>query len=174
MKRSILLLLAVGSLAFTACNNDDDDNATQNDDNAVGVYRLASFNAPSAQDLDGDGATSGDLASEFDCYANWEIVLHQDHTFMRTYNVTDAVDGQLTCQTGQTSTGTWIRSGQTLTLTNALGEDETATTYTFSADNAILTQTGQGQFPTIFEDIFVMEPGTVTVVYAKQDDTMQR
>jgi len=170
MKKNIFWMLAAGVFALTSCSDDDENNNNQNDDQAVGTYRLAAYTAPAALDLDNDGDSSSDLSTEYNCYADWEIVLNSDQTFTRTHNITGVTDGDLTCQIGQTATGTWSRNGQTLTLINANNGDELTEEYTFSSNNEILTKTGPGQYPIIFENIFIMEGGTITVVYSKVDD----
>lgn len=161
-------MMAVGSLSLASCSDNDDD-APQNDNPFVGTYRIASWNAPVPQDLNADGTASANLITEYDCYDNAEITLNEDHTFTRTYSVVDAFDGNLTCQSGLVSTGNWVRNGQSIMLSNTDGGTEADNTYTFSADNQILTHTGAGQYPMIFENIFIMESGTITVVYAKVD-----
>ncbi len=169
MRKNIFLMLAAGIFALTSCS-DDDNNNNQNDDDVVGTYRLAAVTAPGEQDLNEDGVASADLTTEYDCYSDWEIVLHANHTFTRTFNVVSAVDGELNCQMSQTASGTWERNGQTLVMTNTDGDGELTDTFTFSADDQILTQTGPGEFPTIFENIFIMEPGTLTTVYTRVGD----
>lgn len=166
MKKHLLLAMVVCGLTLS-CNSDDDNSPSQNDNDVVGTYRLATFNSPAAADIDGNGTSATDLTTEYDCYADWEIVLDADHTFTRTINVVDANDGQLNCTADIISTGTWTRNGQSLLLTNVVGEGQSDMTLTFSADDQILTHTGSGQYPTVFEEIYVMETGTVTQVYTK-------
>ena len=162
MKKILFSLALAGCLA--SCT-DDDDTAPIVLQDITGTYRLASFNAPVSQDLNGDDEVSFNLVTENDCYTDWQLTLNSDNSYTRAGKVISIADGSIVCET-ETESGTWERDDELITLYNLEGTQVGAEFSYIEANNS-LTQTMSGTFPLQFEQAYVMEGGTITLIYVR-------
>lgn len=172
------------NITFTKYTDDDEDNGEnadndgENDDenNAnfwlLGNFNLSSFVAPSAQNLDNDGDNSSNLVSESSCYGQSYIRFNADGTYQeeRVMPTISANLLTLSCQT-QTISGTWIRSGNTITTTRtSSGSGSATTTYNFDSSTRLLTRTeSNGSFPSFNSgtSLFSMLSGSINYTYTR-------
>ena len=168
MKKITLFLVALTAPLFLqSCSNDDDSTNPNAAVEAIsGTYKLISFTAPTPQDLNGDGTDSENLIGESACYNDWQIVLKSDRSFTRVEKLVDVLDGTIIC-TEVSDMGTWDIQANKVKLT-LLNGTELNSTYIYLDSNKSLTQSRQAQFPTIFEEIFIMEDGAVNLIYVRQ------
>ena len=169
MKNFSLILLTMVSLFFLfSCSNDDDNGTNPNAavEAVAGTYNLISFAAPTPQDLNEDGVSSANLVSESACYSEWKIVLKADRSFIREEKIVNIVNGAINC-TSASDIGTWDIQANMVKLT-LLDETELNSNYIYLDSNKSLTQSRQSGFPTIFEESFIIEDGTVNLVYVRQ------
>lgn len=168
MKQFTLILITIASLFFLfSCSSDDNGtNPNAAVEAVAGTYKLESFTAPTPQDLNQDGVASANLVGESDCYSEWQIVLKADRTFTRQEKIVNVVDGAITC-TQSVDMGTWDIQANMVKLT-LLDETELNSDYIYLDSNKSLTQSRQSEFPTIFEEVFIIEGGTVNLIYVRQ------
>lgn len=166
MKKIATLLFATfGIIALHSCTDDDDAIHTDGE-NIVGTYRMIAWDAPVSQDLDGDGDSSVNLVTEGTCYTDWTITLHNDQTFTRQWKNVTVVDGAVSCAVDSDS-GTWSKQGNIVTLLDLEGT-ELNSEFSYLEATQSLSQTRQDEFPTTFEEIYIMEAGTITVIYVRE------
>lgn len=129
------MLAVAGCLAITSCSSDDDEDNNGNA-NLVGTYELTSAVTGEAQDFDGDGDTSTNLVTEGNCYNDSWISFHADGTYDESYSYSMVSNGgaSLECQT-DVSSGTYTKSGSTITTTRTSGTGSETATYNFNAEN---------------------------------------
>lgn len=168
MKNLAIILIAIAALFFLAsCNNDDDSTNPNGGVNAVaGTYVLTSYTAPTQEDLNEDGTLSANLVSESACYTGWNIKLNADRTYTRTEKMVSVLDGEIICNT-QVDTGNWDIQANNVKLVQVDGT-ELNSNYIYLDSNKSLTQSRQSQYPTIFEEIFIMTDATVNLLFTKQ------
>lgn len=169
MKKFSILLLTIVSLFFLlSCSNNDDNGTNPNAavEAVAGTYNLTSFTAPTPQDLNNDGTESSNLVAESGCYSSWKIILKADRSFTRIEKIVDVIDADIVCNEN-IEAGTWDVQANNVKLI-LLDGTELNSTYTYLDSNHSLTQTRQTRFPTIFEEIFIMENGTVNLLYVRQ------
>ncbi|MBF6609309.1 MAG: lipocalin family protein [Flavobacterium sp.] len=171
MKKLTTLLLAATSLFFiTACTDDDDtivdDSNNNTDTELAGTYRIIAYSAPTEQDLNEDGTSSVNLVGENDCYSDWTITLNNDNTFSRQEKLVTIFEGEITCEI-LSDEGTWSKDQETITLVNMEGT-ELNSEYTYLDATNSLSQTRQGTFPTMFEEVYIMENGTIGMIFARE------
>ncbi len=168
MKKITTFLFAVaGMVMINSCSDDDDtiNNGGNTGSEISGTYRLMTYTAPVGQDLNEDGESSVNLVGESTCYSDWTIILNEDHSFMRQEKLVTIIDGAISCEV-DTDQGSWSLDGETLTLTNLEGS-ELNSEYTYLEANNSLSQTRQGSFPTIFEEVYIMENGTISLILVR-------
>lgn len=172
MKRfSILLLAVAGCMATVSCSSDDDAN-NNNDPNAdiVGTYRMTAQNSPVAIDYDGNGTSSANMMTESNCYNNTVMTINADGTYTSTYNGINISNGESTCASSQVTSGTWQRSGNTLTATTTNGGTGT-NSWTWSAANGTMSRmAANAQYPSINSTTgdFEYATGNVNYTYTMQ------
>lgn len=165
MKRITLFALAVaGCFTVGSCSDDDDNSVVQTD--ISGTYNLISYNAPVSQDLNGDQESSFNLVSEHDCFSEWQIVLKNDNTFERNSKVLSIENGDIVCAT-ESDSGTWQREGDDVKLLNLEGSEIGSEFAYLEATNS-LTQTMSGTYPLQFEGNYILQGGTVTLIYVRE------
>jgi hypothetical protein len=173
MKNFKMLMLAVaGCLSLTACSNDDDNNGVNNNTNAdlTGTYRMTSWNAPMAVDLNGDGTTNTNVMTETNCYNNSMMTINQNGTYTMTYNSAGINGTAIECDT-ETTVGTWTRSGNTFTTTQT-GGASLPINYSFQGgSNTTLTRNMTGwQYPTMNGGVASWSTGNVNMVMTRDND----
>lgn len=168
MKTLTLSAIFMSALFMMSCSSDDDNGTDPlGPINAVsGTYNLISFTAPTSEDLNEDGTLSANLVSESACYTEWSIQLNSNRSYTRIEKAINVNDGTINC-TGLTDTGTWDIQGNTVTLTQSDGT-QLNTTYIYLDANSSLTQTRMTQYPTVFEEIWVLTDASINLVYTKQ------
>ncbi len=169
MKNVTLFLLVITSALFLfSCNNDDDSSTDPNAaiNVVAGTYNLESFTVPTQEDLNEDGVLSANLVSENACYTNWKIELNPDRSFTRTEKTVEILDGSISCQTAVDS-GTWDIQANNVKLL-LLDGTELNSNYVYLNSNNSLTQTRQSQYPTEFEQTFVLSDAAVNLIFVKQ------
>jgi hypothetical protein len=140
-KFKLLMCVAAGCLAFTSCD-DDDDNGENLTTDLTGTYELSRLQVPVAQDLDSDGDSNQNLVLEGTCHNTSWISLKSDGTYEQGWTYSVLADGgaSLDCET-QMQSGTWEQDGNTITTTRLEGEGSASMTLTFDADDHTLTMT---------------------------------
>ncbi|HEU0135848.1 MAG TPA: lipocalin family protein [Flavobacterium sp.] len=166
MKNITVLSLAIAGCFMAACTDNDDTQPPVVQD-ISGTYRLASFNAPVAQDLNDDDQSSFNLVTENDCYTQWELQLNSDNSYSRIGKVISIADGNIVCES-ETDSGTWARNNDSVTLSNLEGS-QIGTEFSYIDASKSLTQTMSGNFPLQFEQTYTMEAGTITLIYVKDE-----
>jgi hypothetical protein len=164
-------------------DNDQDNGATldtdgeNNDDNnanfwLIGNFNLSSYVVATAQNLDNDGDSSANLTSESSCYAQSHIIFHADGTYeeQSAVNVLSGGGLSLTCDT-ETTTGTWTRSGDTVTThRTSSGSGSVNVNYTFDATTRTLVRSNNtGSYPAFSTatSLFSMVNGAVSYTYTR-------
>lgn len=169
-------------LEFKKYTENENDNGTGQDDDSnvngsamasvTGDFDLNSFMVGAAQDLNGDGETSGNLVQETDCYGQSNLTLNTDGTFEQTWNYVTITNlgTELSCES-ETRTGWWTRQGDSIILNHLSGTSNVASIFSFNANGETLTQVNNDwEYPGFnsVTSLFTMLSGTVDLTYAKQ------
>jgi hypothetical protein len=171
MKNFKMLMLAVaGCLSLASCSNDDDNNGVNNNTNAdlTGTYRVTSWMAPTAVDLDGNGTTSTNMMMESSCYDDSMMTINQNGTYTMTYNSAGINGTSLECDT-ETTVGTWTRSGNSFTTSHMSGGQNMSTNYSFQGgSNTTLTRNmNNWQYPMMNNGTASWGNGNVSMVMTR-------
>jgi|GEM_PF-6406185 len=170
-KISILLFAMAGCMATVSCSSDDDANNNNNSNaDIVGTYRMTAQNSPVAIDYDGNGTSSMNMMTESPCYNNTVMTINADGTYTSTYNGINISNGQSSCATSQVTSGTWQRTGNTLSATTTSGGSGT-NSWTWNASNGTMSRMqSNAQYPSINATTGDFEYGTgnVNYVYTRQ------
>nr|WP_322623880.1 hypothetical protein [uncultured Flavobacterium sp.] len=147
MKKSQFIFgaLALGALALTSCNDDDNKSSA----GVAGTYSLTEVNTETQTDFNQDGTSSTNQKQETSCYNSGRITLNTDGTL--TYVITGVLigtsDGSVGCKNEFQASGQW----QTQT-----GNDENAVisaVYTDqNGDNKVISLTKIGSELTLVDD----------------------
>ncbi|MGQ2981939.1 lipocalin family protein [Flavobacterium sp.] len=161
----MLMLAAAGCCALVSCSDDDSENANAG---IAGTYRLTAWNAPVAVDFNDDGTANVNLMNETSCYNNSDLILHRDGTYDMTYNYVN-IDGTVSCGS-ETTTGTWTRTGNTVTTTHLSGGQNVTADFNYASGNQrTLTRTvSNWNYPSIDGNDQVYAVGSVNMVLTKQ------
>jgi len=163
------------SLTFTKKSDGTSANDVKNGANSnvgvLGDFNLRSFVVGQAQDLNKDGQTSTDLASETSCYGDSKITFKSDGTYTEVfkYSVMNATNVSLECQT-KTTSGTYDRDGNVITTKDTSGSADVTTTYNFNtATNTISRRNNSMEFPgyNSVTSLFFNVTGAVDLAYDK-------
>lgn len=115
--RVFLGMLAIASLGFVSCNDDDDKAVITGDDNLgiAGTYNLIEYNTGTETDFDGNGTPHGNQMQETQCYDGSKIILNADGTMAYVIKevVVDVTNGNSACSGERTAQGTWVLEGGT-------------------------------------------------------------
>jgi hypothetical protein len=170
-----MMLAVAGSLAYTSCSNDDDNNNPNPivNQNLTGAYQLTSANAPSEQDYDNDGDSSSNLTLEGACYNDSWISFHSDGTYDQGWHSSTASSNGLTleCQS-QITSGTYTRNGNTI-VTYVNGDAEVSGTYTFDAATHTITQNNSNGTYSAWNaatSLWANVTGNIQLTYTKYTD----
>lgn len=164
-------------LKFEKYTDDDDDNGNGQDDdsnidadaNIFSNFGLTAFIVSEAQDLDNDGNSSTNLATETNCYANSTITFNTDGTYERdySYSVLNLSNLSLECDS-MTESGTYTRIGDTIFTRNSSG----SITGSFDlAANGMLSGTWEdAEYPgrNSVTDLFVSLTGDVDLKFERE------
>lgn len=152
-----IAFFALAACATLASCSEDDSTAVNNNTNAslVGTWKLTALNVTEAIDLNGDGTSSTNMVDETGCYDGSTIVFNADNTAVLTMEEADiSIDENMAvvinCNmlepvsgtyvengnnvdiTIDGETGTAVKSGNTLTLTEAAGTQQLGGTLVFT------------------------------------------
>lgn len=156
-------------------DNSDDNGAGQDDDDNVnaeagifGDFDLKGFIVGTAQDLDLDGESSTNLATETTCYSNSTLKLKTDGTYERKlyYSVLNMANLTLDCET-TTTTGTYTRIGDHVFTRDANGTINA--TFDIGSGNKLSGTWDNAQFPTYNSatELWAMLTGNVMLQFEK-------
>lgn len=109
-------MLAIASLGFVSCNDDDKDVITgDNNLGIAGTYDLTEFNTGDPTDFNKDGTPHKNQIEESDCYAGSKLTLNADGTMSYVIKeiLVDVANNQTTCSNARTVQGTWKLEGGT-------------------------------------------------------------
>ncbi|HEU0136543.1 MAG TPA: lipocalin family protein [Flavobacterium sp.] len=133
MKLRLFSFLAIATLMF-ACSSDDDNGGTED---VAGTYNLTAFNISEPQDLNGDGTASTNQLSETSCFNGSFVTLNANNTFtadgkgMELEFDNNGNATTISCYDDGVYTGTWARSGNTITFTYMDGTQSYTDTASF-------------------------------------------
>ncbi len=174
MKNIKMFLLTVGlcgALAVSIASCERDNFTWRTDGSGVaGTYNVSAYNVPAAVDLNGDGTTSANLATESTCYTGSFLRLNSNYTYAMEDIVFNA-DSESGCDT-IFSTGTWRRTDAILTTTSSealSGGVSTDTDYNFSVEGGTLSKVIlNGTYPASDgEGGFFSQTGDLNVTFTK-------
>jgi len=174
MKNFKMFVLTVGfcgALAVSIVSCERDEYTWPNDNSGVaGIYNVSAYNVPAAVDLNGDGTSSANLATESACYAGTFLRLNSNYTYAMQDIVFNA-DSESGCDT-IFSTGTWRKTDVILTTTSSealAGGVSTDTDYNFSVGSGTLSKVIlNGIYPASDgEGGFFSETGNLNITYTK-------
>ncbi len=129
MKKLQILMMAMAGCFVVGCDDTENEDKTNYD--VVGTYNLSAFNAPTAQDFDGNGTRSANLLEESSCYNNSRMTVNSSNTYTLVDNYVDVTGDTSSCATKITS-GSWSRSGNTFTTMSGNGSNMVINNYTFT------------------------------------------
>lgn len=108
----------------------------------VGTYKLTAFNTSIPTDLNGDGTATTNQLSETTCLDNSFVTLNANNTFTADSKGIDIdINNNITCFTDPDFTGTWVLTGNILSLTYNDGVDVITDNYTVSGNTFSSTLT---------------------------------
>lgn len=175
MKKINSFMLAVaGCFALASCSSDDNGGGNPNA-TVAGTYNMTSWNSPNAIDFDNDGTSSANMMDESTCYDNSKMVLHQDGTYTMAYNFIGITGTTASCAPVENTSGTWVRSGNTITTTSMVNGVATDTDYSFAVGsgtngNTMTRYMTNAQYPTLNESGgAVWSTGNVNMVFSKSN-----
>lgn len=170
-------------LTFTKYTDNDNDNGNSNnqEDNVdssgraelLGNFNLTSFLiGGSAQDLDHNGTSSNNLASESSCYADSKIVFNADGTYTETAkrSILGSVATLLDCSSATTTSGTWTRNGDNFITRQTSGNSNLVTKFTLDSSAKTISKSEDNvQYPTFsaVSSLFANLSGTVNYTFTK-------
>ena len=127
-----LALYALGALVLVtaACGDDDDPSAPTN---VAGTYTLTTVNGHALPTTVYEGDDPG-FQYKFEVLAG-ELQLDADGTFQDFTEIRETIDNGTPETSDQILTGTWTRTGNTLTLTD---EDDDSYTLTVQNDGSLV------------------------------------
>lgn len=107
MKKINLLVctLAIASLGFTSCSDDDTDSTS--DVKIEGTYSLSEVNTEAQTDFDKDGDAHVDQTEESSCYDGGKLILNSDNTFEYTITGIIVSEGDAGCAESQKVSGVY-------------------------------------------------------------------
>ena len=161
---SVLLL----ALILLSCGNDDDN--SNSEASIEGTWKLSSWSAEEAVDLNNDGVAHLNLLDEMNCYANETIVFTSNTA---TYNGTSYADITFDLETGSSNQynytincieenssqqGTYVKNGNTVVIT-------------FEGDNTVATVSGN-QLTFLVPEGYYTESSNNPNVTVEQDLTL--
>lgn len=159
-----------GGTADTDGPNDDENNANFD---LLGEFGLSSLIVANAQNLDNDGDSSTNLATESNCYMGSQIIFHENGTYEehRSWNSVGSLGLSLNCES-ETTFGTWSRSGDSITAhRTSSGSGSVNTTFNFDADTRTLTRTdSSGQYVgfNLLTSLYAALTGTIDYTYTHE------
>lgn len=110
------VLLFASAAAMLASCSDDDNNGSSG---INGTWKVTAFTSSTPSDMNGDGTATGDIIAETGCYNNMTLVLSGSNTAVLNAQEAsiDLDNGSLTCETLAPETGTYVQSGNQVTVT---------------------------------------------------------
>lgn len=167
----MLMIAVAGCLTIGGCSSDDDNNSNTPIPNAdlVGTYKMTAWNVPEEVDLDDDGVVNTNLLNETECYDESMMTINSNGTYTMMYSYVNIEGGAMSCQ-NETTTGTWVRNGNSFTTTHISGGQNMNTPYTFASGNTttLTRNITDGSYPTVNNGTAEYAQGNISIVMTRQ------
>jgi hypothetical protein len=170
------LFLIFTSFTFTSCDIEPIDSAIDLDDfnpvtSVSGSYLMTAFNTSIPTDLNNDGVASANQMNETTCFDGSILVLNQDNTFVISSKgidiVTDGVNQSLSCFMDPNIMGTWILSGNTLTIQYTEGGSQYSEQFIATGNTLVYTLNNTEIVGTSSTNVPVNLTSDISIIYTK-------